>query len=936
MRCIINLSMSVSLLSTKLYTPPTRADGVSRPHLTDKLQSCLSQPGCFALLSGPAGFGKTTLLSEFVTDLKHPVAWVSLDEGDDDPIRFWSYVISACQSVHAGLGESALEILRSPLPQSGEAVTTSMINDLAGLDQDLILVLDDYHNIQNEAIHSAFTYLLEHSPSNFHVVISTRIDPPWPLARFRVRNKLIEVRAQNLRFTTEEATSFLNRMMGLNLSPMDISALEERTEGWVAGLQLAALSMKGRNDIAGFIKAFTGSHIYIAEYLVEEVLKRQPEYAQTFLLRSSILDRLNAPLCEAVTGCENGHSMLLDLHKANLFVTQMDDEGEWFRYHHLFRDLLKARLHQNISEDAISSLNQRAAAWFERMDMIPEAIEHSLSAGDYPHVVKMVEKVGLSLILQAYVRTVERWLRSIPPKYLENSPRLNMAFAWMNLVRGTIPQAMLYLDRLETLFSSQKMNNQDPSLLGEWLALRSHLLNLQGKPDDARDLANQALQILPEADSQVRSMAFINLATAYQQTLDYDHAGETFQLIVKNAQATGDHTFETLGISGHARMLLMEGKLHRGFEVASEGIKLMEASGKRTPFSATIYGELGQIYYHWHQLEMERKYTLLSMQMSGKNGYSDPEIFNYITMSKTCQMEGDWEGTANEMHKAEELMRLIPPAMIRENIISQQIRVFLAFGQLKEAQEIFKDYGFFFDGNFRYPELTPDALISHTTGLLYNSAFRVILAQARINKDQSNLQLGIDVAAHLIDREIACHNITAALESLLVRSQMNAALGDEQKRLLDVTRALEIAEPEGFISVFVEEGKAVAEALILMVERGLNGNVQPAFIQEVLSAFPKTLSTHGIQHTKIHAYTSDQKHETVDQTVLVEPLTEREMDVLLLISAGDSNQAIADKLFISISAVKKHTSNILGKLNVNSRTHAVARARQLKLLPIDE
>ena len=760
--------MSVSLLSTKLYTPPTRADGVSRARLTNKLNSCLGQPGCFVLLSGPAGFGKTTLLSEFVIDLNHPVAWVSLDEGDDDPIRFWSYVISACQSVHSGVGESALDILRSPLPQTGEVVMTSLINDLAGLDHELVLILDDYHNIQNESIHSAFTYLLEHSPSCFHVVISTRVDPPWPLARFRVRNQMIEVRAQDLRFTNEEAASFLNSMMGLDLSPIDIKALEERTEGWVAGLQLAALSMKGRSDIAGFVKAFTGSHIFIAEYLVEEVLNRQPESIQTFLLQSSVLDRLNAHLCEEVTGYENGHAILQDLLKGNLFVTQMDDEGEWFRYHHLFRDLLKTRLHQAVSEDTISALNQRAAAWFEKMDMIPEAIEHSLSAGDYPHVVKMVEKVGLPLILQAYVRTVERWLRSIPPKYLENSPRLNMAFAWMNLVRGTIPQAVPFFSHLDILFSAQNKYNQDPSLLGEWFALRSHLLNLQGKPDEARDLANQALQILPEAETHVRSMAFINLATAYQNTLDYDHAGETFQMIVKNAQATGDHTFETLGISGHARMLLMEGKLHRCFEVASEGIKLMEASGKKTPFSATLYGELGQIYYHWHQLEMERKYTVISMQMSGKNGYSDPEIYNYITLSKTCQMAGDWEGAAKEMHKAEELMRLIPPAMIRESVISQQIRVFVASGQLKEAQEILKDYGFFFEGSFRYPDLTPDALISHTTGLLYNSAFRVILAQARINKDQSNLQLGIDVAAHVIDREIACHNITSSPGILIV------------------------------------------------------------------------------------------------------------------------------------------------------------------------
>ena len=371
--------MSVSLLSTKLYIPPPRANAVVRPRLTEKLSTVLNQPGSFALLSGPAGFGKTILLSEFVAALKQPVVWVSLDEGDNDPIRFWSYLIAAFQSVQAKVGESALALFQFPQPLPVETVPSILINDLAGLSTDLLLVLDDYHVIQNEVIHAAFIYLLEHLPGNLHIVVSTRVDPPWPLARFRARNQLTEIRAVDLRFTNEEAAAFLNQVMGLALSTADVTALEARTEGWIAGLQLAALSMQGRRDIAGFIKAFTGSHVYIAEYLVEEVLRHQSEENQRFLLQTSILGRLNASLCEAVTGVQDGQAVLTALHRANIFVIPLDDEGLWFRYHHLFADLLQARLRQSLPADAISTLHSRASQWYEQNGFVIEAVNHALA-----------------------------------------------------------------------------------------------------------------------------------------------------------------------------------------------------------------------------------------------------------------------------------------------------------------------------------------------------------------------------------------------------------------------------------------------------------------------------------------------------------------------------------------------------------------------------
>jgi len=920
--------MSDSLLSTKLHVPHARINGVSRPRLIEKLLTAVKRPGSFVLLSGPAGFGKTTLLGELVSELQRPVAWMSVDEGDNDPIRFWIYLITACQSIQRGVGESGLALLQTPQPLPDETIPTLLINDLVKLKNDLVLVLDDYHEIHNPSIHTALSFLLDHLPEKLHLVFSTRVDPPWPLARFRAHNQLIEIRALDLRFTTGETAAFLNQVMGLNLSAENVSALEARTEGWIASLQLAAISMKGRSDLSEFIKAFTGSHVYVAEYLIEEVLEHQSEEVKTFLLQTSILTRLNASLCDAVNGHSKSQIILKDLVQANLFVFPLDDEGEWFRYHHLFADLLQARLRHSLPAEAIAALHQRAATWYEKSGMTSDAIEHALIVMDYPLAVQLVEKVALPMILQAYVRTVAGWLQSIPPKYLEESPRVNMALAWMNLLPGAFDQATPYMERLDMMFSSPEMSAQDPSLLGEWLAIQSKMLGMQGKSVESRDLANQALQILPEADAHVRSMLYANLATAYEQMLDYDHAAEMFQRIVQDAQSTGNFVAEILGTSGQAQMVLQQGRLHLGFEIASQGIKRLETSGRSTPFSATLYGELGQIHYQWHQLDQSRDYLLRSIQASGLSGYSDPEIYNQVILSRIFQMEGDWESSAREMEKAGELARAIPPAMIREEIISQQVRVDLALNHPPDAQALLKAEGFSFNGEFVFPSLATGSNVTHPVGLLYNSALRVLLFQSRTKQDRVNLKRGIELAAVVLAGELQCQHIPIALETLLLRSQMYAEAGDDQHSLEDAAKALELAEPEGFISIFIEEGVPISESLTILLKRKLLGSVQPNYVKSILAAFPKA----GYFKT-----VRDEQAIPVDESLSpLEALTPRELEVLHLIAIGDSNQTIAGKLVISLSAVKKHTGNIFNKLNVNSRTQALAQARQFGLLSPDK
>ncbi|RPJ25029.1 MAG: hypothetical protein EHM33_15880, partial [Chloroflexi bacterium] len=637
--------MSTSLLSTKLHIPHTRVHAVSRPRLTEKLLAGVKRPGSFVLLSGPAGFGKTTLLSEFAAELQRPVAWVSLDEADNDPIRFWTYLLTACQSIRLEIGESGLALLQTPQPLPEATIPTILINDLVRLGTALVIVLDDYHTIQNQAIHSALAFLLDHLPDTLHLVISTRVDPPWPLARFRARDQLVEIRAADLRFTTDETAVFLNQVMGLNLSAENVAALEARTEGWIASLQLAALSMKGRSDVTGFIEAFTGSHVYVAEYLIEEVLGCQSQAVKTFLMQTSILERLNASLCEAVTGHAESQVLLRDLYQANLFVIPLDDAGQWYRYHQLFADLLKARLQQTLSADAIRTLHQRAATWYEQAEMLPEAIEHALTASNYTHAAQLIEKAAMPMILNAYFRTVEGWLQIIPPEYLNESLRANMAFAWMHLMRRNFTQAAPHLERLQSLFSAANAAELDASLQGEWFALQSMLLGMQGKVAESTDLAERALKILPAQDAQIRSVTYMGLANMYEQMMDYARAAEAMNAIIQNARAVGDLTSEVLGISLLGRMVLQQGGLHSVHETTSQALQRIERAGLFSPFSATLYGELAQVHYHWYQLAEARRYFSRSVELSALGGFSDAEIYHSVFLSRLFQMEGDLQAS---------------------------------------------------------------------------------------------------------------------------------------------------------------------------------------------------------------------------------------------------------------------------------------------------
>jgi LuxR family maltose regulon positive regulatory protein len=873
-----------------------------------------------------------------VNALDCPVSWLSLEPADDDPERFFAYFVAALQKVDQHLGHEIEAVLRSRQLPPADVISATLTNDILEAERRFLLVLDDFQVIQDHFILHVLQELVTHLfqvslPQPLHLVLLTRENPPLPLARLRANNQLTEIRAGDLRFTNPEAARFLNDVMDLSLSPTDIAALEEKTEGWIVGLQLAAIALQSsrlpqssrspqsavsfqdRADPSSFVAALSGSHRFILSYLTEQVLGRQPEEIQRFLLQTSILGRLSGDLCNAVTGREDSHLLLERLFNANLFLIPLDDEQNWYRYHQLFASLLRDR-QTMLHKDETAELHQRASRWYAQAGMPSEAIQHALDAADFPTAVHLIESHAMDLLMQWHKKTVVGWMQALPPEWAAQNPRTNLAFAWMHLLGGDHIQASPYIERLQAMFSGPQIGEkEDAPLQAEWLALQAMLLNTQGKPAQSLVQANRALEIVSEQDSYVRSLIYMALAGAYQQMDDYAHAVEAYRMIIQHGRAAANFASEMLGLGGLGLMALEHGQLHFAFEIASQGIERVERTGALPPISATVYGELGQVYYHWHQLEQAHTCFLRAVQVSALGGYSDAVVFYRVILSHLRQLEGDLEAAAQEIQSAIDLMQVDGPVAVREEVVSQQVRVYLAQNRLAAAETALKGHGFTLQGRWSIPDLASGQNITRPAGLLYNSALRILLHKAQVGRERASLRPHIELADRLITGALQRQYIPVALETLLLRAQMDAALGDDQASMADYVRALELAEPEGFITIFVEEGPPVAGALATLLEQGRLGTVQPDYVKNILAAFFRS-----------------QPAAKKESTALIEPLTDRELDVLCLMAEGLKYQGIADKLFISLNTVRTHVKAIYGKLDVNNRTKAIEMARQLGIL----
>ena len=923
-----------NVIPIKLHQPAPPSKRVQRLALVRRLNDGLAEGRPLTLVSAPAGFGKTACVSEWLAEVTLPVTWLSLDAADNDPQRFLSYLVAALNKI--GSTPGLVGILRAGQLPPPEAIAAALIQDILAFPGVFILVLDDVHAIHDRSIlqvlGSLLTGLLQSgaagSEQPLRLMILTREEPSLPLARLRASGLLTEIRAAELRFTGDEAARFLNEVMTLRLSPSDIAALEERTEGWIAGLQLAGLSIRDRADPSGFIRGLTGSHRHILSYLTEEVLNRQPEEIKQFLLSTSILDRLTGGLCDAVTGRADSADLLERLCGANMFIVPLDDEQCWYRYHHLFGGLLQNR-QKAIQGEQAAALHRLASRWYaqacenstfgERSTFAGEAIRHALAAEDYATAVRLIEDHALEMLRQWHMKTVSDWMQALPPEWSEQSPRANLAFARMHLTFAEFAQAAPYIARLQKIFSiDQSVSAITPAVRAEWLALQSTLLGVQGSAAESLALAQQALALAPVVDDSARSQIYTGLALAYQRTGDIPRAIDAFQKTIELGRSGADLVTELMGIAPLALLLMQRGQLRSSYELCIQGVEHAARAGAVLPILASIYGELGQICYQWGQWEQSRTYSLRAAEMSARSGFSDAVIFHTVTCASLALLHGEVSAAAAEIKKAVEQMRADAPLVVRESVIAVQVRILLAQNDLPAAETALCGL------SGVLPDLEAGQEIHFNQAPLYIAALRVHLQQVRLQQGPERARAladGFRLAGRLVEAAVQARLPLMALETLLVRAQLHHAAGDPRSSLADVSAALDLAEPEGCISDFVAEGPFAERALVELLARCPPGSLRAATIQKILAVYSAARGNTPVEPAAQHQPQN-----------LIESLTERELDVLRCVAEGLKYEQIAGRLVISLNTVRSHVKAIYGKLGVNNRTSAIDAARRHKLM----
>jgi LuxR family maltose regulon positive regulatory protein len=923
------------LLRTKLYIPPLRREQVPRPRLIERLDAGLRRK--LTLISAPAGFGKTTLVSEWIQAMGGvappiAIAWLSLDKSDNDPTRFLVYFIAALQTVEANIGKGALSALQSPQPPPTESVLTTLINEIAAIPDRIVLVLDDYHLIEARPIHDALTFLLRHLPPHtgpggqcqgMHLVIATREEPHLPLARLRARGQLTELRATDLRFTSSEAAAFLNQVMGLDLSGEDIAALERRTEGWIAGLQLAALSMQGRKDIASFIKSFTGSHRFVLDYLIEEVLEQQSESVQTFLLQTAILDRMTGSLCDAVrfgfskssTGQDNGRATLEMLEHANLFIVPLDEERRWYRYHHLFADLLRQRLRQTQLEQ-VPTLHNRASEWYEQNGFVDEAIEHALRAEDFERAAHLIERVAETVWVRSEDTKFRRWLDGLPVELVFSKPQLCIFHAWHLYLNGQMEEAERRLQAAEKALDPSTYRTTETSpiedgqlpdtdtmkLLGRAAAVRSVLFYSQGDAQGIIQYARQALEYLPENDLSWRSTAIMSLGDAYGFIGDVASAYQARSEALEVSKASGN-VYMILFASLNLVFTLRDmGRLQQALDICQQQVELANKSG----LSQT--GVVGWLYMLWGEVLAEKNELDRALQLVKMGAELIERSKDVIMLSWSCLCLMRVLFSRGDMDNAKEIIQKMNHVALEHDVTpwtsnqmaAWQARIWLTQEKLDSASQWAEKC-----------ELDVDGVLTSVHDFDYVVLARILIAQERLDETSRLLQ-------RLLEAAEAGGRTSKMIEILMLQALASQAGGDTTRAMAALERALTLAEPGGFIRIFVDEGPPMARLLYEALTRGIS----PDYARRLLAAFPVA-----------EAERTDPSKTRAPKSELVEPLSERELEVLQLIAEGLTNPEIASRLFLALNTVKAHTRNIYGKLGVNSRTQAVARARALGILP---
>ncbi len=893
------------LLATKLHVPRPRTRLVPRAHLVERLQQGMARQ--LTLVSAPAGFGKTTLLAQWLAENGLPVAWLSLEAEDNDPTRFLAYLIAALQTLDAQLGTTTLALLSTPQPPSPEVVLAVLISEVTSRDiGDFALVLDDYHLITAESIQRGMTFLLEHLPPQLHLILATRADPPLPLARLRAQGQLTEVRTADLRFGAAEASAFLHEVMGLDLEASAIATLQNRTEGWIAGLQLAALSLQGRADVSAFLAAFSGSHRFVLDYLSEEVLARQPAVVQSFLLSTCILERLSGPLCDAVRGQEGSQAMLEVLERANLFVVALDDERRWYRYHHLFAEALRSHL-RHTEPTLPPVLHRRASAWYEQHALPAEAVQHALAVPDVELAARLIEPIVLPVAFQGQLYTVLEWMNALPEALIRTRPFLCVYYAQVLTTTNQLEEAEARLQEAEQGIQEEVSASQAQIILGWVLDIRADIALFYGDIARAISLAQQALALLSEAQVFPYASALTTTIRTYllsgDVTSDTEHAVAAAVAFIR----TSDNLFTMVSsICLLARLHILQGRLRQAAATFAQVAQVVpRPEVLHTMFSSlSYYFGLGDLLRQWDELEAAEQYLAQGMALIKETLTVEPfvAILGYSALARLQQAHGNSREALATLDTLEHLaeQRHFPPHLM-PRVAAVRAQLELAQGSVASAIH--------WADTSRLS--TEDEDLSYPREGEYLALARVRIAQGREDPGSPFLQDALHLLDRLLQDAEAKARLGSVLEILALRALALEEQGDPTSALSTLERALVLAEPEGYIRLFVDEGPP----MLVLLRLAQACSSIPGYVATLLRVF-------GEQQTQLSARLSP----------LVEPLTEREREVLHLLLEGASNREIARRLVLSVNTVKRHVYNLSGKLGVQSRTQAIVRARDLNLL----
>lgn len=898
--------MVVSLLATKLNIPPPRPNLVPRPRLLQKLDEGLHKGCRLTLVSAPAGYGKTTLVTEWLHSLEtgdgdRAFTWLSLDEDDNDPARFMAYFVAALQKVNCEWGQTVMSMLQSPQAPPPIVLMTALINEISAAGPGFLLTLDDCHLVTAPVIHDMLCFLLDNMPSRMHLVITTRADPPLSLSRLRAYGGLTDIRADDLRFTPDETTLFLTHVMGLDLTPQQVSALGARTEGWAAGLQLAALSLQSLHrdgDVAEFVEAFAGSYRYVMDYLVEQVFSRQPPHVQSFLLQTSILDRLSGSLCDALTGQTDGQEMLEHLEQINLFTVPLGYDRCWYRYHRLFGDLLRDRL-QQVQPQTVSELHRRASQWYEGNGMLAQAIPHVLAAEDHESAARLVERVGESLLQRGELITLLRWIEGLPDDLVRSRPDLSRFYAWALLFAGHVEAVEPRLQDVERALTSEPRGiewdeTRVRNVLGEVIAIRAYIAYFAGDGTRMIELAQEALRYLSERNLITRSIVVAQLGSAYQFQGDMVRAEEALVESIRIGQAGGNPSVTVNSTCSLAGLQAAKGQLHQAAETYGQALQLAtELYSQPLPVAAGAHLGMSHLLYEWDDLVAATHHILEGTKLSKRWGDLGAMTSSYVSLAQVRQAQGDLDGALELLRQVDQIVRQHTISHFTDaKLAAHWIWLWLAKGHVAAAARCAAKHG-----------LSPADEHGYVCEVEREVGYLMLV---RLLVAQGDLDRAVELSARLLQAAEGLGRTGSAIKILVLQALAFHVRGDTGRAMVALERALRLAEREGYVRTFVDAGPPIAELL----QRALSRGITPDYVCRLLVAF----------------------RETAVAQSLAEPLTGRELEVLRLIVGGLQNQEIADQLVISRATVKRHISNIYGKLGVSRRTQAIVRAQELGLL----